>query len=143
MIWLAEIASLFLYSILVLAAYEICGLLIELSAGFVFGDPHVTTVSGRRYTFNGLGEYWLLQTQEGVNASLSVQCRTELTSAQGSNSSTRATVFTAFAFGGVSTMPVIEVSTAFATSSFTPYMYLNGVVVESHLYLYYTMNEIN
>ena len=97
-----------IHSILVLAC-EICGLLIELSAGFVFGDPHVTTVSGRRYTFNGLGEYWLLQTQAGVNASLSVQCRTELASAQGSDSATRATVFTAFAFRGIATMPVIQV----------------------------------
>ena len=81
----------------------------ELSAGFVFGDPHVTTVSGRRYTSNGLGEYWLLQTQAGVNASLSVQCRTELTSAQGSGSATRATVFTEFAFRGIASMPVIQV----------------------------------
>ena len=27
-----------------------------------WGDPHITTTDGRRYTFNGLGEYVLLRT---------------------------------------------------------------------------------
>ena len=26
-----------------------------------WGDPHITTIDGRRYTFNGLGEYVLLR----------------------------------------------------------------------------------
>ena len=27
-----------------------------------WGDPHITTIDGRRYTFNGIGEYVLLKT---------------------------------------------------------------------------------
>jgi len=27
-----------------------------------WGDPHITTLDGRTYTFNGLGEYVLLRT---------------------------------------------------------------------------------
>ena len=26
------------------------------------GDPHITTIDGKSYTFNGLGEYWLIHT---------------------------------------------------------------------------------
>jgi len=33
----------------------------EWSWGFTNGDPHFTTGDGATYTFNGLGDYWLLQ----------------------------------------------------------------------------------
>mmetsp|Transcript_41367 Transcript_41367/g.74862 ORF Transcript_41367/g.74862 Transcript_41367/m.74862 type:complete len:975 (-) Transcript_41367:46-2970(-) len=39
-----------------------------------FGDPHLTTFDGFRYTFNGLGEFWFVRTAENV---LSVQARME------------------------------------------------------------------
>ena len=52
------------------------------------GDPHFTTIDGRRYTFNGLGEYVLLRT---TSSNFEFQGRTEL--APNSN----ATIFSAFA----------------------------------------------
>ena len=27
---------------------------------FGWGDPHITTTDGAEYTFNGLGEYWMV-----------------------------------------------------------------------------------
>ena len=53
-----------------------------------WGDPHITTIDGRRYTFNGLGEYVLLRAN---NSNFEFQGRTEL--APNSN----ATVFSTFA----------------------------------------------
>ena len=53
-----------------------------------WGDPHITTIDERRYTFNGLGEYVLLRTN---NSNFEFQGRTEV--APNSN----ATVFSAFA----------------------------------------------
>ena len=53
-----------------------------------WGDPHITTIDGRRYTFNGLGEYVLLRT---TSSNFELQGRTEL--APNSN----ATLFSAFA----------------------------------------------
>ena len=53
-----------------------------------WGDPHITTTDGRRYTFNGLGEYVLMRTN---NSNFEVQGRTAL--AANSN----ATIFSAFA----------------------------------------------
>ena len=29
------------------------------------GDPHITTLDGYSYTFNGLGEYWLIKSKDG------------------------------------------------------------------------------
>ena len=52
-----------------------------------WGDPHITTIDGRRYTFNGLGEYVLMRTN---SSSFEFQGRTTL--ANNSN----ATIFSAF-----------------------------------------------
>lgn len=57
------------------------------------GDPHVTTLDERDYTFNGLGEYTLITTDD---QSIVIQGRTELTPGTGN---TGATQFSAFAFG--------------------------------------------
>ena len=63
------------------------------------GDPHITTIDGRTYTFNGLGEYVLLRENA---SSFEFQARTEL--APNSN----ATVFSAFAIKeGEDTVEVI------------------------------------
>lgn len=60
-----------------------------------WGDPHITTLDNRVYTFNGLGEYTLLQlTAEDGNFTL--QGRTELVV------NSTATQFSAFAFGSLS-----------------------------------------
>ena len=60
-----------------------------------FGDPHISTLDGKRYTFNGLGEYTLLDIQT-VNASFLLQGRTErVTNSKGNL--TDATIFSAFA----------------------------------------------
>ena len=52
-----------------------------------WGDPHITTLDGRRYTFNGRGEYVLLRT---TSSNFEFQGRTTL--AADSN----ATIFSAF-----------------------------------------------
>lgn len=53
-----------------------------------WGDPHFITLDGANYTFNGLGEYVMIDAQ---NRTFQLQARTGL--AQGN--STTATVFTA------------------------------------------------
>ena len=53
-----------------------------------WGDPHITTIDGRRYTFNGLGEYVLLRT---TSSNFELQGRTELAP------NSDATLFSAFA----------------------------------------------
>ena len=57
------------------------------------GDPHVTTLDEKQYTFNGLGEYILVTTND---QSIVIQGRTELTPGTGD---TGATQFSAFTFG--------------------------------------------
>lgn len=41
-------------------------------AAFVFGDPHMITLDGLKYTFNGKGEYTLIETEDD---SFTVQAR--------------------------------------------------------------------
>ena len=66
-----------------------------------WGDPHITTLDGRVYTFNGWGEYTLLSIENG-DTSFRLQGRTQPVV----NSS--ATQFSAFAFG-VPNISVVEV----------------------------------
>ena len=68
------------------------------SVAWGWGDPHISTLDGRVYTFNGWGEYILAD----VTVLGSFQGRTSLVS--GSN----ATQFSAFAFGNMSVC--VEVS---------------------------------
>ena len=49
------------------------------------GDPHVTTLDERDYTFNGLGEYTLITTDD---QSIVIQGRTELTPGTGNTGAT-------------------------------------------------------
>lgn len=52
---------------------------------WMFGDPHIFTLDGVNYTFNGLGDFLLIQAQDG-NSSFLLQGRTNQTgSAQASN----------------------------------------------------------
>uniref|UniRef100_A0A2K6UP28 Mucin 4, cell surface associated n=1 Tax=Saimiri boliviensis boliviensis TaxID=39432 RepID=A0A2K6UP28_SAIBB len=57
---------------------------------WMFGDPHITTLDGVNYTFNGLGDFLLVQAQDG-NSSFQLQGRTAQTG------SAQATNFIAFA----------------------------------------------
>lgn len=56
----------------------------------MFGDPHITTLDGANYTFNGLGDFLLLRAWDG-NSSFELQGRTAQTG------SVPATNFIAFA----------------------------------------------
>nr|XP_030715125.1 LOW QUALITY PROTEIN: mucin-4 [Globicephala melas] len=57
---------------------------------WMFGDPHITTLDGANYTFNGLGDFLLVRTQDR-NSSFLLQGRTAQTG------SAQATNFIAFA----------------------------------------------
>jgi len=61
----------------------------------MFGDPHIETLDGLKYTFNGHGEYWMVQ-EKSSDTSFNLQART--TPAYNSNGPLiNATVFSAFA----------------------------------------------
>ena len=59
-----------------------------LNEGWFWGDPHIKTLDGGNYTFNGLGEYTMVDAKNGT---FKLQARTKL--AQGN--STTATIFSA------------------------------------------------
>lgn len=59
-----------------------------------FGDPHVTTLDNRTYTFNGLGEYVLLRVPGG---DFEIQARTGKAIFEETGQETNATIYTAFA----------------------------------------------
>ncbi|KAH9498702.1 hypothetical protein Btru_004609, partial [Bulinus truncatus] len=70
-----------------------CSLASEFISGGALGDPHIKTLDGFEYTFNGLGEYILVYITE---QDLMVQARTrQVLNSQGNT--TNATVFVAFA----------------------------------------------
>ena len=58
----------------------------------MFGDPHINTLDSLAYTFNGLGEYILINT---VNSSFTLQGRTMRTITNGTQMDS--TIFTAAA----------------------------------------------
>lgn len=61
--------------------------LFDFIAGWLWGDPHIVTLDGKNYTFNGLGEYTMVDVQEGM---FQLQARTKLAKGEGT-----ATVFAA------------------------------------------------
>ncbi|GCB68782.1 hypothetical protein scyTo_0010452, partial [Scyliorhinus torazame] len=68
--------------------------------GFVFGDPHVVTLDNVKYTFNGLGEFILLNVMDDDDAlTFSLQGRTLRA---GENRTSQATSFVALAAQGPS-----------------------------------------
>uniref|UniRef100_A0A8C9PA09 Mucin-4 n=1 Tax=Spermophilus dauricus TaxID=99837 RepID=A0A8C9PA09_SPEDA len=67
-----------------------CARYTPLRPAWMFGDPHITTLDGANYTFNGLGDFLLVRAGDG-NSSFLLQGRTAQTG------SARATNFIAFA----------------------------------------------
>lgn len=93
-----------------------------------WGDPHITTLDDEVYTFNGLGEYTLLQlTPASGNGDFTLQGRTELVV------NSTATQFSAFAFGSPSA-DMVEVSILHTQVHIHILQLLNkhAVIIESH-----------
>ena len=61
----------------------------------IFGDPHIRTLDGKLYTFNGYGEYTMIRINTST-VSFELQARTELATSQ-NGVTTNATIFSAFA----------------------------------------------
>ena len=65
-----------------------------LNLGWFYGDPHFHTVDGVDYTFNGLGEYTLVET---TDKNFTLQGRTSRIREYNGVDDMLATVFSAFA----------------------------------------------
>lgn len=91
--------------------------LLFLYVGFTWGDPHFQTVDGHTYTFNGLGEYVLLQSEEN---NLEIQVR--LTLLDMLSTDFNATVISAIVVKQ-GTAQVVQVE----ESDEGPIVYVNGV----------------
>ncbi|KAL3857455.1 hypothetical protein ACJMK2_012125 [Sinanodonta woodiana] len=72
-----------------------CYTTFPLQFAIFWGDPHIETLDGRKYTFNGLGEYTLINMESG-NTTFSLQARTARVEKKDGNLSD-ATIFSAFA----------------------------------------------
>ena len=75
--------------------YRVCFRAVT-SAARTRGDPHIGTLDGRQYSFNGLCEY-LLMRSTGDAPHMQVQARTALAPTHSENATSRATVFSGFA----------------------------------------------
>ncbi|XP_053372780.1 uncharacterized protein LOC123559692 [Mercenaria mercenaria] len=71
-----------------------------------FGDPHIATLDGRTYTFNGHGEYILLRIP---TANFEIQSRTERAE-KSDGTESEATIFTAFAIESAGTWLQVEIN---------------------------------
>ncbi|KAK2180866.1 hypothetical protein NP493_421g00002 [Ridgeia piscesae] len=69
-----------------------CDGYLPLAVGWFYGDPHIRTLDGFQYTFNGLGEYTLIETTHG---NFTLQGRTAK-ARDANGTETDATVFSAF-----------------------------------------------
>jgi len=66
---------------------------VSIVSAWFFGDPHIHTLDNFEYTFNGLGEYTLIETSGG---NFTLQGRTAK-ALDDKGAETKATVFSAFA----------------------------------------------
>ena len=67
--------------------------MVDSRVGWFFGDPHIRTLDGLEYSFNGLGEYTLIAT---TDKTFTLQGRT-LRALDSNGQDMQATVFSAFA----------------------------------------------
>ncbi|OQV24928.1 putative Sushi domain-containing protein 2 [Hypsibius exemplaris] len=72
-----------------------------------FGDPHIWTLDGFRYTFNGLGEYVLVE----MPGQVVIQGRTAQATGLGGRNNTAATVWSGLAFNSSKSIVQISLST--------------------------------
>uniref|UniRef100_A0A803JTA1 Uncharacterized protein n=2 Tax=Xenopus tropicalis TaxID=8364 RepID=A0A803JTA1_XENTR len=72
--------------------------------GFFFGDPHINTLDGVQYTFNGLGEFTLVNVMDDNGTIFTLQGRT---ARAGTNATSQATNFVALA-ADISNVTTIE-----------------------------------
>ncbi|XP_053372837.1 uncharacterized protein LOC123559410 [Mercenaria mercenaria] len=93
-----------------------------------WGDPHITTLDGARYTFNGRGEFTLLKIEE-KDAMANVQVRTELASTTNKD----ATVFVGLAAQVGETENGDKVELILNRTSQSCRIYANGVFKETAL----------
>ena len=70
----------------------------SLSTAWGTGDPHITTLDGRSYTFNGWGEYVMLEYNPHGSGTDKFVMQARM-SAVNESSPNSATQFSAFAFG--------------------------------------------
>ena len=63
-------------------------------SGFSFGDPHITTLDGKEYTFNGWGEYTMVKIRTS-NVIFDLQARTDLATTS-NGTKINATIFSGF-----------------------------------------------
>ncbi|XP_061189287.1 uncharacterized protein LOC133197327 [Saccostrea echinata] len=71
-----------------------CYLRSPFQPGINFGDPHITTLDGKDYTFNGYGEYTMMKINTSTTT-FDLQARTELATSE-NGTSINATIFSAF-----------------------------------------------
>ena len=103
--------------------FDIC----LVDTGWFFGDPHIRTLDGFQYTFNGLGEYTLIETTHG---NFTLQGRTA--KAVDKNGAERdATIFSAFAAKDADS-DTIHVGMAADKDGEQPFHYLCEVSVDLH-----------
>ena len=75
--------------------YNVCDCTYLTPSAFLYGDPHIVTLDGHKYTFNGKGEYILIETEDNT---FTLQGRMEEVSTV-NDTLARASVFTAIAVG--------------------------------------------
>ena len=61
-----------------------------LDTGNAFGDPHITTLDGLSYDYNGVGEFWMIR-----SSTINVQVRT-VVALDGLGQPVNASVFAAY-----------------------------------------------
>ena len=79
-------------------------------SGWFFGDPHITTLDGHTYTFNGVGDYICLSVKNVSNA-LTIHSRMSKAHIQPNSSvvASKATVFSAFALTTIDDGALVEI----------------------------------
>ncbi len=64
---------------------------------FFWGDPHVTTLDGHTYTFNGIGDYVLLAIKNSTEFTVHARMCKAVVLANATLSQSKATVYCGFA----------------------------------------------